>query len=66
MTRPMKEKVPLEITIVGILLGTVPDTHGKTILNTIVKCQASVCGGRGGNYISFGIVRLEANKVANY
>lgn len=66
MTRLKKEEAPLEITVLGILLGTVPDTHRKTMLNAVVKCQASACGGWGGNYISFGIVRLETNKVMNY
>lgn len=65
-TRPGKERVPFEITVLGIPLGTVPDTHSKKMPHTIIKCQPSVCGGWGGNYISFGTVRLETNKVMNY
>lgn len=66
MTRPEKEQIPFEIPVLGIPLGTVPDTHSKTMPTTRIKCQTSVCGGWGGNCISFGIVRLETNKVMNY
>lgn len=67
LTGPVvKERIPSSKTVLGISLGTLPDTHRKTMLNAIVKCQEPVGGGWGGNYISFGMVWLEANKVMNY
>lgn len=62
----VKGRAPPVVIVLGISLGTVPDTHRKTMLTSVVKCQESVGGGWGGNYISFGIVWLEANKAMNY